>query len=236
MWSENAQNGNPLQNVSFPSGGSRAYGYLALPAAGSGPGLIVIQEWWGLTDHIAAVTERFAAEGFVALAPDLYGGRTTHDAAEAMELLQSLPADRAARDLSGAVDYLLGNGQVTSSAVGAVGFCMGGGFVLALAHQEGLRVAAAVPFYGYRELPEDVSGFTAALQGHYAAEDDSVPLDQVRALAARIERQTGQAAELHVYPAGHAFLNDENLLGTYDPEQAAIAWQRAVDFLHAHLG
>jgi carboxymethylenebutenolidase len=236
MWSEDAQSGNPLQNVSFPSNGGRAYGYLALPGAGSGPGLIVIQEWWGLTDHIASLAERFAAEGFVALAPDLYGGRTAHDGAEAFELMKALPADRAARDLSGAVDYLLGNAQVTSTAVGAVGFCMGGGFVLTLAEQQGDRVAAAVPFYGFRELPQDVSRFTAALQGHYGSEDQMVPIDKVEELAARVEAQTGHKAEIHVYPAGHAFLNDENHLGTYDREQAAIAWERAVTFLHSKLG
>lgn len=236
MWSEHAQDGNPLQNVSFPSNGGRAHGYLALPGAGSGPGLIVIQEWWGLTDHVAALAERFAKEGFVALAPDLYGGRTAHDGAEAFALMQALPAEQAARDLAGAVDYLLGNAQVTSPAIGAVGFCMGGGFVLTLAQQQGDRIAAAVPFYGYRELPEDVSHFTAALQGHFGALDESVPIDKVEALVARIQAQTGHEGEIHVYPAGHAFLNDENPLGTYDPEQAAIAWERAVAFLHAHVG
>jgi carboxymethylenebutenolidase len=236
MWSENAQSGNPLQNVSFPSNGGRAYGYLALPSTGSGPGLIVIQEWWGLTDHVASLAERFAQEGFVALAPDLFGGRTTHNAAEASELMQALPADQAVRDLSGAVDYLLGNPIVTSPSVGAVGFCMGGGFVLTLAEQQGDRIGAAVPFYGYRELPDDVSNFTAALQGHFGGEDTHVPLDAVTALFARIDEQTGHSSELHVYPAGHAFLNDENLLGTYDKEQAAIAWDRTVAFLHAHVG
>lgn len=236
MWSEDAQDGNPLQNVSFPSGGRRAHGYLALPSTGSGPGLIVIQEWWGLTDHVATLAERFAQEGFVALAPDLYGGRTTHDAGEAFELMRALPVEQAARDLAGAVDYLLGKPEVIGGAVGAVGFCMGGGFVLTLAHQQGSRVAAAVPFYGYQELPEDVSGFTAALQGHYGSEDETVPIDAVRSLFARIDQQTGRHSELHVYPAGHAFLNDENLLGTYDPTQAAIAWERTVAFLRAHLG
>jgi len=150
--------------------------------------------------------------------------------------MQALPVDEAARDLAGAVDYLLGKTEVTSEGVGAVGFCMGGGFVLTLALQQGSRVAAAVPFYGFQVLPEDVSGFSAALQGHYGAEDEFVPLDAVRALFGRIDEQTGHRSELHVYPAGHAFLNDENLIGTYDPTQAAIAWERTVAFLHAHLG
>ena len=130
------------ESVTFPSNGSTAHGYLALPESGSGPGLIVIQEWWGLVDHIIDLTNRFAAAGFVALAPDLYGGKTTHDAETAGKYLMELPVDGAARDLSGAVDYLLARDDVTSATVGAVGFCMGGGFVLLLAKvrgAEGLR-------------------------------------------------------------------------------------------------
>ena len=92
----------PYQNVTFPSNGGTAHGYLAVPDSGSGPGLIVVQEWWGLTDHIADVTNRFAREGFVALAPDLYGGRTTHDAGEAAALMNELPPDKAVTELSGA--------------------------------------------------------------------------------------------------------------------------------------
>jgi len=128
---------NPLQNVTFPSNGTTAHGYLALPEGGSGHGVIVIQEWWGLTSHIADVTNRLAAEGFVALAPDLYGGSTTHDSAEAGELMQQLPVQQAARDLAGAVDFLLAHDAVTSMTVGAVGFCMGGGFVVTMAAQLG---------------------------------------------------------------------------------------------------
>ena len=115
---------NPRQNVTFPSNGGTAHGYLATPAGGSGPGVIVIQEWWGLTDHVVSIADRLAAEGFVALAPDLFGGKTTHDADEAGNLLMSLPVDEAARDLAGAVDHLLGNDACTSETVGAIGFCM----------------------------------------------------------------------------------------------------------------
>jgi carboxymethylenebutenolidase len=227
---------NPLQNVTFPSGGGTAHGYLAVPASGSGPGVVVIQEWWGLTNHIADVTNRLAAEGFVALAPDLFGGRTTHDAAEAGELMQKLPVQDAARDLAGAVDFLLGHEAVTSQKVGAVGFCMGGGFVLVLAAQQGDKIGAAVPFYGV--LKEDFpsfSGLTAPLLGHFGERDDFAPGDAVRALAERIEAESGVRPEFHFYPAGHAFFNDENHLGTYDAEQAQIAWNRTLEFLRRHL-
>ena len=227
---------NPHQNVTFPSGGRIAHGYLAVPASGGGPGVVVIQEWWGLTDHIADVTNRLAAEGFVALAPDLFGGATTHDSNEAGRLMQELPVDQAARDLAGAVDFLLGHAAVTSQKVGAVGFCMGGGFVLVLAAQQGDKIGAAVPFYGV--LKEDFpsfSGLTAPLLGHFGEQDEMAGPDAVRALAARIEAESGVKPEFHLYPAGHAFFNDENHLGTYDPEQAQIAWNRTLEFLRAQL-
>jgi carboxymethylenebutenolidase len=227
---------NPLQNVTFPSNGGTAHGYLAVPASGSGPGVVVIQEWWGLTNHIADVTNRLAAEGFVALAPDLYGGSTTHDSDEAGRLMQELPVDQAARDLGGAVDYLLGHEAVTSSKVGAVGFCMGGGFVLVLAAQQGDKIGAAVPFYGLlkEEFPS-FSDLTTPLLGHFGEQDDFAPVDAVRELASRIEAESGVKPEFHFYPAGHAFFNDENHLGTYDAEQAQIAWNRTLEFLRSHL-
>lgn len=227
---------NSLQNVTFASNGSTAHGYLALPDSGSGPGVILIQEWWGLTSHIADVANRLAAEGFVALAPDLYGGATTHDAAEAGKLMQALPVDRAVRDLGGAVDYLLGHDAVTSSKVGAIGFCMGGGFVLVLAAQQGDKIGAAVPFYGVlrKEYPS-FENLTAPLLGHFGEQDQMQSTDQVLQLAATIERQTGQRPDFRFYPAGHAFFNDENLLGTYDPEQAAQAWDATLRFLREHL-
>lgn len=229
-------NDNPAQNVTFPSGGGTAHGYLALPASGSGPGVVVIQEWWGLTDHIVDVTDRLAAQGFVALAPDLYGGRTTHDSDEAGKLMGELPVQQAATDLGGAVQYLLDHEAVTSETVGAIGFCMGGGFVLVLAAQQPHKVAAAVPFYGV--LKEDYPSFgqlTAAVQGHFGRDDTMADPAAVEQLAQRIERESGRHPEFHQYPAGHAFFNDENLMGTYDREQAELAWTRAVQFLREQV-
>ncbi|HVL85025.1 MAG TPA: dienelactone hydrolase family protein [Pseudonocardia sp.] len=228
---------NPAQNVTFPSNGHTAHGYLAVPGSGSGPGVVVIQEWWGLTEHITDVTDRLAAEGFVALAPDLYGGATTHDADEAGELMGKLPVQDAARDLGGAVDFLLAHEAVTSSSVGAVGFCMGGGFVLVLAAQQGDKIGAAVPFYGVlKEGYPDFSGLTAPLLGHFGEQDEMADPASVQALAERIERESGVRPEFHQYPAGHAFFNDENHLGTYDAEQAQLAWNRTLEFLRAKLG
>jgi carboxymethylenebutenolidase len=224
------------QNTTFASNGGQAHGYLSVPASGSGPGVIVIQEWWGLTDYIVDVADRLAAEGFVALAPDLFGGRTTHDSDEAGELMSQLPVAKAAQDLGGAVDYLLGHEAVTSSKLGAVGFCMGGGFVLMLAAQQGDKIGAAVPFYGVGEaVPSQYSSLTAAVQGHYGEQDQMYPAASARALEQQIREEAGVDVEFFFYPAGHAFHAEHDLLGTYDPDSAALAWQRTVQFLKDRL-
>jgi carboxymethylenebutenolidase len=231
-----SEHSNPVQNVTFASNGDEAYGYLALPASGSGPGVIVIQEWWGLTTHIAHIADRLAGEGFVALAPDLYGGATTHDADEALQLMLELPVDRAARDLRGAVDYLLSRDEVVGETVGVVGFCMGGSFALQLAVQEGGKVAAAVAFYPVGYMPDDYAGLKAAVLIHIPDGDAINPPTLAAELNEKIPADTGTKPEILHYPAGHAFLNEEDLLGTYDAEQARIAWDRTVAFLGAHLG
>lgn len=221
------------QNVSFPSADTTAYGCLEVPASGRGPGVVVIQEWWGLTTHITEIVGRLAGEGFVALAPDLYGGVTTHDSAEAARMKEQLPEEQAARDLGGAIDYLLGHECVTSATVGVIGFCMGGGFVLRLAAQQGDRVSAALPFYGLPGEGFDPSSVRAAVQGHYGEHDPGVPIAEVRQLFADLS-EAGVSAELQVYDAGHAFLNDERP-DRYVAAAAELAWSRAVAFLHEHV-
>jgi carboxymethylenebutenolidase len=228
---------NPHQNVSFPSNGRTAHGYLAVPESGSGPGLIVIQEWWGLTDHIKDVTDRFAAEGFVALAPDLYGGATTHDSDEAGRLMQELPVPQAATDLQGAVEHLLAHDAVTSRTVGAVGFCMGGGFVLVLAAQQGGRIGAAVPYYGVGGYDQvDLTQVSAPVLGHFGSEDTFAPPAQVRDLEAQLRSSRSPSVDIRIHEgAGHAFFNDEDNFGTYDPDLAATTWADTVAFLKQHL-
>jgi carboxymethylenebutenolidase len=231
-----AESTNPRQNIIFPSNGHEAHGYLALPESGRGPGLVVIQEWWGLTSHIADLVDRFAAAGFVTLAPDLYGGPTTHDADEAGRLMGELPIAQATKDLDGAVDFLLAHDDVTGDRVGLVGFCMGGAFVLTMAVQEGGKVSAAVAFYPVGNVPDDYAGLQAAVLAHFGEQDAFVPIASADDLAAKIKAGNGQTPEIVLYPAGHAFVNNDNLLGTYDREQAAKAWARTIAFLHEHLG
>jgi carboxymethylenebutenolidase len=226
---------NPRQNVTFASNGGQAHGYLAKPASGSGPGVIVVQEWWGLDDHMADIVDRFAAEGFVALAPDLYGGRVAHDTDTAGKYMSDLPAEQAARDLSGAVDFLLADESVTSSKLGDVGFCMGGAFALALAAQQGDRIGAVVAFYGVGPIPNDFSGISAPVLGHYGEQDQFYPVDQARAQEQQMKEQMQSPVEFHYYDAGHAFHNDKDQLGTYDEGAAKQAWSRTVEFLRANL-
>lgn len=225
----------PHQNVEFPSNGHAAHGYLAVPESGSGPGLVVIQEWWGLTDHIVDVCNRFAGQGYVALAPDLFGGRTTHDADEAGQMMQSLPEADAARDLGGAVDFLLGHDAVTGDKVGTVGFCMGGGFVIQLAAQQGDKIAAAIPYYGVLQSEPDFAAISASVLGHYAETDDFAPAENALAMGAAI-REAGGTAAINVYGGTqHAFFNDQNLLGTYEADAAAVSWARTLAFLSTTL-
>jgi carboxymethylenebutenolidase len=230
-----ADSSGARQNVSFASNGGQAHGYLATPPSGSGPPVVVIQEWWGLTSHIAAVTDRLAAEGFVALAPDLYGGSTTHDADEAGEMMQKLPPDRAARDLAGAVDFLLARDDVVGDQVGVVGFCMGGAFALTLGVQQGARVGAVVAFYPVGQLPSDYAGLSAGVLLQLAEQDAFHPIDEAEKMAGEIAATSTVSPRVEKYPGGHAFHNDDDLVGTYDADLARRAWSTAVDFLKEHL-
>ena len=225
--------------VEFPANGTTAGGYLAIPDGGRGPGVVVLQEWWGLVPQIKGVCDRLASEGFVALAPDLYHGEMAEhtEMDRAGELMTSLPPDRAARDMSAAVDHLLSLDATTGDAVGVTGFCMGGMLTLLIAAQEGDRVAAAAPFYGapLGDSAPDWSGLTAAVEGHLAENDDFFPPEAVNALGAEL-RGAGRDVVFHVYEGtGHGFANEENPLGTWDEAAAAMAWARTVAFLGAHL-
>src|SRR2546426_3880382 len=161
--------------VEFHSNGRVASGYLVTPPLGSGPGVLVIQEWWGLDSGIKEMANRLGAAGFVALAPDLYHGELAgHDEMDkAAHLMQSMPPDRAARDMSGAVDYLSKHPAVTSDGIGVVGFCMGGMLGFRIAANRPDKVKALVPFYGFPqgEMEPDWSKLTAVVRGHMAEND-----------------------------------------------------------------
>jgi carboxymethylenebutenolidase len=226
--------------VTFASNGDTAEGYLALPESGRGPGVMVVQEWWGLVPEIKAACDRFAAAGFAALAPDIFRGDIAEhtEIDKAAHLMNTLPMDRAARDMGGAVDFLLGHEAVEGAKIGVVGFCMGGMLALVLAAQQGDKIGAVAPYYGapLGDGAPDWSGLTAPVRGHFAAGDDFFPADAVRELEAELKAM-GKDVVLEVHAgAGHAFMNDANVFGTYDADLAAKCWNETVAFLHERLG
>ncbi len=223
--------------IEFASNGSTAGGYLAVPARGSGPGVIVIQEWWGLVDHIEDVCDRFAAAGFVALAPDLYHGQKVQpgEPDEAGKAMMAMKMDRAARDMSGAVDEV--RRRSSGDKVGVIGFCMGGGLALVLATQRPDAVAAVVPCYGIIPWPDaqpDYSSMSAAVLGHYAEKDSFFTPDAANALADEL-RAMGKSVEIVIYPGvDHAFFNDTRP-EVYDADASRALWDRTLEFFSSHL-
>ncbi|MGI8756131.1 MAG: dienelactone hydrolase family protein [Acidimicrobiales bacterium] len=226
------------QNVDFASNGDGADGYLAVPESGSGPGVVVIQEWWGLVPHIADVCDRFAAEGFVAVAPDLFHGETTTEPDEAGKLMMALNLPRATQDIRGAAAFLRDHDAVSGDKLGITGFCMGGGLALVAACDDPGSYGAVVPWYGLIPWPDaepDWTKLEAPVEGHFASEDDFFTPAAASDLEAKL-RSTGTSATFYLYQgAGHAFFNDTRP-EAYDAEAAATAWGRTLDFLHTRLG
>jgi carboxymethylenebutenolidase len=220
--------------IRFASDGEQVRGWLALPASGRGPGVIVIQEWWGLVPHVIDVCERFAREGFVALAPDLYRGESTSDPDAAGRLMMDLQIPRAARDLDGAVSHLLGHDAVSGGKVGAVGFCMGGQLALAAACRNP-RIGAVADFYGiHPNVAIDPSGLKAAVLGVFAEKDAFVPPSAARALERQL-REAGVRADFRIFSeVDHAFFNDTRP-DVYNARAAAEAWNDTLNFFRAEL-
>ena len=219
--------------VSFPSNGHTCEGYLAKPAAGRAPGVIVIQEWWGLVPHIKDVCDRLASAGYFALAPDLFHGKTTTEPDEAGKLLMELKAPEAARDMAGAFDYLKGSG-LTTGKIGSVGFCMGGGLSLYLAT---LRpVDACVVYYGAfgPGVQPDLNNIAGPVLGHFAEHDGWASPEAAAALKQKIS-DAGKQVEFHQYAGTeHAFFNDTRP-EVYNAGAAKLSWERTLDFYKKHL-
>jgi len=218
--------------VEFPTNGHMTQGYLATPAAGKGPGVLVIQEWWGLVPHIKSVCDRFAAEGFSALAPDMYHGKTASEPDEAGKLFMALHIGQAEKDLTGATRYLAS--QSTTSKLGAVGFCMGGQLALFAGCLDS-RIGAVVDFYGiHPNVTPDYARLSGPVLGLFAEKDAFVTPDTARGVEAAIKK-AGKAAEIHVYPGvDHAFFNDDNA-AAYDKTAAADAWRRTLAHFRTNL-
>lgn len=224
--------------ITYAAGEGEASGYIVEPAPAAGervrPGLIIIHEWWGLNDHIRETADRFADQGYVVLAPDLYRGRSTADPTEAHELMRGLPEDRAIGDLKAAWAQLAARSDVDATRIGVAGWCMGGGYALALAAEEP-RLAAVNINYGRLIVDRsELSGIQAPVLGIFGAEDRGIPVADVQAFE-RTMKELGKSVEIKIYEgAGHAFMNPGNQEG-YRPELSEDAWRRIDQFLRTRL-
>lgn len=218
--------------VQYQANGATTTGYLATPASGKGPGVLVIQEWWGLVPHIKNVCDRLAAEGLTALAPDMYHGQTASEPDGAGKLMMALNIGRAEQDLRGAATFLAGHSATTR--LGAMGFCMGGQLALFAATVNPI-IGACVDFYGiHPNVKPDYSRLAGPVLGLFAERDAFVTPSDARALEAAV-RAAGKSCDIHIYPgADHAFFNDERR-DVYDKGAAADAWRRTLAFFRANL-
>jgi carboxymethylenebutenolidase len=224
-----------MTNVAFPSSTGEAKGYLAAPTtAGKHPAIIVIQEWWGLNDWIRQNADRFAGNGYVALAPDLYHGRVATMPDEAHELSRGLPEDRALADLQGAFSYLSSRPDVDPSRIGVIGWCMGGGYALQLGLNQP-KLAATVVNYGHlANDPQNISRLSSPLLGNFGETDRGIPPADVKAFEKQLV-SLGKSADIKIFPAvGHGFMNPGNQEG-YSKGATDEAWQRIDAFLAKRL-
>ncbi len=220
--------------IEFARNGRRVGGYLARPqGAGPFPAVIVIQEWWGLNEHIKNVAERYAREGYVALAPDLYGGKVTADPNEAGKLMGALNREEAVKDLLGAIRHLRAMKEVRGDRIGVTGFCMGGSYALLLPCRT-KEIRAAAPYYG--EIPDETAlrNLACPILYVYGDADFWITKDEVKRLEASLKK-LGKTGEVKIYPgAPHAFFNDTRQ-DVYRQTEAQDAWRRTLDFFAKHL-
>lgn len=221
-------------DVTFPANGVEGMGYVAQPGdALQHPGVIVIQEWWGLDAHIRDIAERFAREGFIALAPDLYHGAFATEPDEARKLVMDLNREQAVKDLLGAVRHLQAMDAVAPKKLGCIGFCMGGSLTLALAAAT-TDIAGAAPFYaGMQPGRDQIARIEAELFCAFGADDEGIPIENVRKFEENL-RETGRNAEVKVYDgAPHSFFNDTR--PSYRPAAADDAWARSLELFRRVL-
>ena len=218
--------------VELAVGRRRADAYIAIPEGGDVPGVLVIPAWWGLTDFFKGVCDRLAKSGFVALAPDIYHGKTATTIPEAKRLRSRLNNTNLRKELIEATRYLRATFAETGDKIGVLGFSLGAYWALWLATANPKEVGAVVTFYGTRK--GDYRNAQAAFQGHYAENDKWEPLHSVRELEKRIRVQ-GKEVEFHTYSSTTHWFFEKNQSKAYNPAAATLAWKRTLRFLHAHL-
>ncbi len=226
-----------MKLVTFKSNGGTASGYLASPASGKGPGIIVIQEWWGLNDQIKGVADMFAGEGFNALAPDFYHGKSARigEPDGATKLMMELDIEQAAKDARGAAQYLAGDAKTSSPKVGVIGFCMGGMLALLTGTVASDVIGAVVDCYGVppQNKPDYARLKGIPVLGVFGGKDEHV-MQALPELEADL-KTAGAPFEKVIYPgAGHAFLNEQRA-DAHRPADAKDAWPKIISFLKQHL-
>jgi carboxymethylenebutenolidase len=221
------------QIIDFKGNGGSYSGYLSAPSDG-GPGVVVIQEWWGLNDHVKDICDRFAAERFASLAPDIYQGKLATSPNEAGKLMMALNIIEAEKILRGAIHSLLAHPSCTSKTVGVVGFCMGGQLAMYAAATNPEQVSACVNFYGiHPNVQPSYDRMKAPVLGLFAENDSSVDAAAVEKLRKELSG-AGKFFEFHTYKnVGHAFFNDTRPV--YHEESARDAWGRTLQFLREHI-
>lgn len=214
--------------IEYPRNGTKSSGYLARPAgAGPHPAVIVVQEWWGLNEHIKDVARRFAAEGYVALAPDLYHGQVTDDPNVAGKLMSGLSKEDGIKDLLAAVAYLKAQPFVRGDRIGVTGYCMGGSYALLLPCRS-KDIRAAAPFYG--EVPDEkaLANLACPVLYIYGDQDFWITPHDVKRLQDGLKK-LNKAGEVKIYEgAPHAFFNDTRK-DVYRDKEAKDAWKRTLD-------
>lgn len=224
-----------MRRVSIELASGSVDGVFAAPESGTGPGVIVIQEWWGLVPHIAEVVQRLADEGFVALAVDHYRGAQTTEPDVARKQMMGLSIPQIAEDLAAAADWLAARDEVTGSSIGVVGFCMGGGLAL-LAPTVSDKISAAVAFYPATPWPDYQPNWTQ-YRGkraivHKAESDEEGMGATIADIAAKVQAAGGEVSLIEYPGSLHAFFNDARP-EVYQPEHAQSAWQTSLAFLRS---
>ena len=223
-------------NVDLKVNGEGAYAFVAQPDDDAKhPGIVLIQEWWGIEPHVRDLAQKLAADGFVVAVPDLYHGKiaTEPDEAQKMIMLIRGNVEKAAKEIIGALDTVKAMPNVEPKKLGLMGFCVGG-FMTYYVASRYPDLGAVFPFYGagYDPTPEEVARVNAPVLAFYGKRDQSVPMQQVEKIE-RMYKQAGKDITVKVYDAGHAFINPDHGMG--NEKAAAEAWPLAVNFLKRHL-
>lgn len=224
-----------MPEIEFSTSAGSSPGYLATPSDGRGPAVIVLQEWWGVDEHVRSICDRLAAEGFFALAPDLYEGETTTQPSEAEQKMMALSMDEVEGQMCGAAAFLASQPGFEGTGVGAVGFCLGGGLSLWAAANCSEVTAAVTYYYVMPHGKPDFAAIDGPVLGHFGTADEFISSEEARALESALS-DAGVEVTFHYYEnAGHAFFNETNRLGTHDPDAAQKSWERTVSFLRGAL-